>query len=186
MEQISADLRRKIASGTYISRRTHKDWSTYTGESNTRVNQTCHYRSALRAIDDIYFTVPIGVYKETGVNRTAQTRDSIIPDAVNQAAEWMCLSECKKIPSNSFLYLGRGESWLWTLSKHTLAKLLIFFTLPVRAWVHNGGPKEISAHSFLLLMRLFFAPVQICGVIEHKILWRLFTRDRQFTWNKWT
>jgi len=48
------------------------------------VNQTCHYRSALRDIDDIYFTVPIGAYKEAEANCAAQTRDSIIPDTVNR------------------------------------------------------------------------------------------------------
>lgn len=54
-------------------------------ESNTFVYQTYYYRSALRAIDDIRSAIE--VYKEAEINRTTQTRDSIIPDTVNQVAE---------------------------------------------------------------------------------------------------
>lgn len=37
--------------------------------TRTRVNQTCHYRSALRAIDDIYRDNAIEAYKEAEMNR---------------------------------------------------------------------------------------------------------------------
>lgn len=153
MEQISTDLRRKIASGIYFPfghvrievRRTK-----HTCKSNVSLSfrSTC-YRWYL------FHSVPIGFHKEAEVNRTAQTRDSIIPDTVSQVAEWVCLSGCKKIPCDHRIcfFVREKVNCDCELSKRLL---LIFFTLPIRVRVDNGGPKEISIHSSLLIIKLLF------------------------------